>query len=108
MMLMRKQHIVATVAALVIGLSAAEGWRTARADGSSVSFAAICAQKEVQAITLIEDHAAADDLAPDTLSETGATMLRARLACYDGHVSEAVALYEQILSLGPVKLAGGQ
>jgi hypothetical protein len=108
MMLMRKHHIVATVAALVIGLSAAEGLRTARADGSPVSFAAICAQKEIQVITLIEDHGAAADLASDTLGDAGVTMLRARMACYDGHVSEAVALYDQILSLGPAKLAGGQ
>jgi hypothetical protein len=29
------------------------------------------------------------------------TMLRARLACYEGRVSE-LALYESILALGPV------
>jgi hypothetical protein len=108
MMLMRKHHIVATVAALVIGLSAAEGLRPARADGPAVSFAAVCAQKEIEVITLIEDHGAADDLASDKLIDAGATLLRARLACYHGHVSEAVALYDQILSLGPVNFAGGQ
>jgi hypothetical protein len=29
-------------------------------------------------------------------------MLRARLACYEGRVSEALALYDSILNLGPV------
>ena len=61
-----------------------------------------CALKEVTAITLIEDHGAADDLSPDRLGNAGLTLLRARSACYEGRVGEALALYESILDLGTV------
>jgi hypothetical protein len=30
------------------------------------------------------------------------TMLRPRLACYEGRIGEALALYESIFDLGPV------
>jgi hypothetical protein len=45
---------------------------------------------------------AAEDLPADRLGSAGLTMLRARLACYKGRVSEALALYDSILALGPV------
>jgi hypothetical protein len=61
-----------------------------------------CALKEVTVITLIEDHGAADDLSPDRLGNAGLTLLRARSACYEGRVGEALALYESILDLGTV------
>lgn len=65
-------------------------------------FAEACALKEVTVITLIEDHGAAQDVPADRLGEAGITMLNARGACYEGRVSEAIALYESILALGPV------
>jgi hypothetical protein len=60
------------------------------------------ALKETAVITAIEDHGAAGDLSADRLGEAGLTMLRARSACYQGRESEALALYEGILDLGPV------
>jgi hypothetical protein len=61
-----------------------------------------CALKEVKVITLIEDHGDAGDLPSDSLGDAGLAMLRARLACYEGRVGEALALYDGILNLGPV------
>ena len=71
-------------------------------------FAHECALMEVRVITLIEDHGAAEDLPADRLGNAGLTMLRARLACYDGRVGEALALYQSILELGPVASLGRQ
>ena len=86
---------------LLNGLSA----RSLGAD--SAAFSLECAHREVQVITLIEDHGAAGDVASDRLGDAGLEMLRARVACYEGRVAEAVALYDEILRLGPVRSAGG-
>src|SRR5882757_7495282 len=75
---------------------------SAMAQGQAGQFARECALKETTAITLIEDHGAAEDLPADRLGAAGLTMLRARLTCYEGRVAEALAVYESILDLGPV------
>jgi hypothetical protein len=66
------------------------------------SFATVCALKETKVVTLIEDHGSAEDLPSDSLSDAALAMLRARSACYEGRVGEALALYDSILNLGPV------
>jgi hypothetical protein len=75
---------------------------TIMAHGQAAQFAKECALKEITVITMIEDHGWAEDLPADRLGNAGLTMLRARLACYEGRVGEALALYESILDLGPV------
>jgi hypothetical protein len=105
MSFVQAQHIIMAVAVLVIGLGVTEGPGAARADAQSGPFATICALKEIKVITLIEEHGAAADLVSDRLGDAGLAMLRARMACYQGRVAEAVALYDEILSLGPVRSA---
>jgi hypothetical protein len=75
---------------------------SATAQAQAGQFARACALKETAVITVIEDHGAAGDLSADRLGEAGLTMLRARSACYQGRESEALALYQGILDLGPV------
>jgi hypothetical protein len=75
---------------------------SAMAQGQTGPFARECALKETMVITLMEDHGAAEDLPADRLGDAGLTMLRARAACYEGRVGEALALYESIFELGPV------
>jgi hypothetical protein len=101
----RGHYLMTIVPALLVGLGAAVASDAARADWQSGTFAAVCAAKEIKVITLIEDHGAAADVAPERLGDAGLAMLRARLACYEGRVAEAVALYDEILSLGPVVAA---
>jgi hypothetical protein len=74
----------------------------ATAQGQAGQFARECALKETTVITLIEDHGAAEDLPGGRLGDAAMTMLRARTACYEGRVGEALALYESIFDLGPV------
>lgn len=81
---------------------------SAMAQSQGGQFARECALKETKAITVIEDHGAVADVPADRLGEAGQTMLRARMACYEGHVSEALALYDSILGLGPVASLAGQ
>jgi hypothetical protein len=61
-----------------------------------------CSMREVQAITVIEDHGESGDIASEKLGEAGLKLLNARMTCYQGRVSEALALYDEILRLGPV------
>jgi len=44
----------------------------------------------------------ARDVPADRLADAGMAMLRARATCYEGRVTEALALYDGILTLGPV------
>lgn len=86
---------VALIAPLAMTISA-------MAEGQARQFAQECALKEVAVVTLIEDHGAAGDLPADRLGKAGLTWLDARLACYEGRVGDALALYESIFDLGPV------
>lgn len=72
------------------------------------NFSQDCARKDIGAITSIEDHGTAGDLSSDLLGQAGLTMLRARMACYEGRVGEALALYDGILNLAPVASLSGQ
>jgi hypothetical protein len=77
----------------------------ASATGSEedTTLALICAEREVQVITLLEDHALAQDVASDKLGEAGLARLEAQMTCYQGRVAEAVSLYDRIIvELGTV------
>jgi hypothetical protein len=87
--------IVATCAACAV----------AGATGSEedTALAPICAEREVQVITLLEDHALAQVLASDKLGEAGLARLEAQMTCYQGRVAEAVSIYDRIIvELGTV------
>jgi hypothetical protein len=127
---MRTYHIIAAVAIISAGAGAqifftsptAESLPTLTnntgVDGSQLhqsslqaqvgNFSRGCARQEIAAITLIENHGAAGDVSSDRLGQAGLTMLRARMACYEGRAGEALALYESILNLGPVASLSGQ
>jgi hypothetical protein len=78
------------------------------ADSLSGPFPKVCALAEIKVITLIEEHGEAADLPSGRLGEAGLAMLRARSACYEGRVAEAIALCDEILTLGPVASARRQ
>jgi hypothetical protein len=96
------------VAGILAVAACAVGPGAASADWQSGPFARVCALKEIKVITLIDDHGEAADLPSERLADAALALLRARLACYEGRVAEAVALYDEILNLGPVASAQRQ
>ena len=63
----------------------------------------LCAARDVEVVILIEDHGAANDVAPERLYKAGLAQMDARAACSKGRVAEGIALYDEIIgSLGPM------
>jgi hypothetical protein len=65
------------------------------------SFSLACARRDLQVVMLIEAHGQAHTAAPQKLADAFLTVMRARVACQEGRVGEAIALYDGI-ALGPV------
>ena len=61
-----------------------------------------CSTLDVAAIAMIEEHGRVADVSPDRLFGAALVMQQARKACRDERFNEARALYDLILSLGPV------
>ena len=61
-----------------------------------------CSTRDVNAVTLIENHGAAADVPAERLFGATLVVFEARKACNEGRFSEARALYELVLTLGPV------
>jgi hypothetical protein len=79
--------ILAGAAALAVAIPAA---------AQAQSFPPECARRDVQIVTLLEEHGEAQDIPGDVLFEAFWTMKRARDVCYAGAVPEALALYDSI------------
>jgi plasmid replication initiation protein len=60
-----------------------------------------CALRDVAAMTAIEDHGNAADIASEIISAAAFKLLEARSTCREGRIVEALALYGQILNLRP-------
>ncbi len=89
----RRKSLFATLPPLLLAL-----YLSAPAFGADKigSFALACAAREVEVITLIEDHGDAGDVSAESLAEAGRTWVRARALCYKGQVDQALALYDGI------------
>ena len=66
------------------------------------SAGADCSTRDVQAMTLIEDHGVAADVPAERLFAAALIVFEARKACNERRFSEARALYDFVLTLGPV------
>jgi hypothetical protein len=88
---------------IIITTCAAGSIANSAGSDQDTTLAPICAEREVQVITLLEDHALAQDIASDRLGEAGLTRLEAQMTCYQGRVAEAVSIYDRIIvELGTV------
>jgi hypothetical protein len=93
------RRLCATTGIILATCSAA----SATGSEQDTTLAPICAEREVQVITLLEDHALAQDVASDKLGEAGLARLEAQMTCYQGRVAEAVSIYDRIIvELGTV------
>jgi hypothetical protein len=61
-----------------------------------------CSMRDIKATTLIEDHGVAADVHAERLFGAALIVFEARKACREGRFSEARALYDFVLTLGPV------
>ena len=69
-------------------------------------FSLICAQRDRQLVTLIEELGDAQEVAGQKLFEAFLTMMRARNACIEGRESEALSIYDTVtLDLTPTRTA---
>jgi hypothetical protein len=64
--------------------------------GGRPAFPLDCARRDVQIVTLLEEHGEAQDIPGDILFEAFWTMKLARDFCYAGEVPEGLALYDSI------------
>ena len=71
---------------------------TTASAGQAHTISAACAERDLQAITFIEQRGEAGDLPSTTLGELGLMHQRARLDCLAGQETKALAIYDDILS----------
>jgi hypothetical protein len=72
-----------------------------RADSTSLAqrtnfFSLICAQRDVQLVTLLEERGDAQEVAGHKLFAAFLAMMRARTACIEGRESEALSIYDTV------------
>jgi len=60
-------------------------------------FTPACAERDLRAITFIEQHGDAGDIPPAVLAEAGLVHLQARLSCLLGNEALALAMYDRVL-----------
>lgn len=58
--------------------------------------AAVCAERDIAAITLIEERASSETVPSESLYQAFGTQVQARIACAAGQVGEAMTLYDRI------------
>jgi len=66
------------------------------------SFSRECALRDLAAIEWVEEQAEARSMPSALLAEAAFTALRARNACMQGQVAEALALYDSVLVPAPI------
>jgi len=71
---------------------------TTASAGQAQTISAACGERDLQAITFIEQRGEAGDLPSTTLGEFGLMQQRARLDCLAGQETKALAIYDDILS----------
>ena len=66
------------------------------------SFIRGCAARDLQILMLIEEREETNAISAERLSDALLTMMNARMVCYEGHVVDALAIYDSVArSLAP-------
>jgi len=73
---------------------------------SAGSFTRGCAARDLQILKLIEQREKTNAISAERSSDALVTMMNARMICYDGHVVDALAIYDGVArSLTPNNLS---
>jgi len=68
-----------------------------------------CAARDLQILMLIEERENTNAISAEKLSDALVNMMDARLVCYEGHVVDALAIYDSIVkSITPGDLQFGR
>jgi hypothetical protein len=87
----------------------AMGFATMIEPAAAGAFTRGCAARDLQILMLIEERESNNTVAADTLNDAMLTMLEARIVCHEGHVADAMALYDSIArSVTPDTLASSR
>jgi hypothetical protein len=62
------------------------------------SFTRECALRDLHALMLIEARQSSNIVAAEKLSDALFAMMTARLVCHEGHVLDALAMYDEIIN----------
>src|SRR5262245_40072196 len=81
---------------IIVAACAASSLGAATGSEEDTTLAPICAEREVQVITLLEDHALAQDIASGRLGEAGLARLEAQMTGYQGRVDDAFSIYVRL------------
>ena len=60
------------------------------------SFTRGCAARDLQILMLIEERESTNAISAERLSDALLTMMNARMVCYEGHVVDALAIYDSV------------
>ena len=60
------------------------------------SFTRGCAARDLQILMLIEERESTNTISAEGLSDALLTMMNARMVCYEGHVVDALAIYDSV------------
>jgi hypothetical protein len=98
---MRKHMLTCLVLVAVAALCVA-----ATINGTTAgSFTRGCAARDLQILKVIEERENANAISAERLSDAMLAMLNARMTCYEGHVVDALAIYDSVVgSLTPDEL----
>jgi len=62
----------------------------------AATFTRGCAARDMQLLMLIEARESANDISPEMLNDAMLSMMHARMVCHEGHVTDALALYDSV------------
>ena len=73
------------------------------------SFTRGCAARDMQVLMLIEDRESRNTMPAEKLRDAVSTLMHARIVCHEGHVLDALAIYDGIAkSIAPNPVQSGR
>jgi hypothetical protein len=63
---------------------------------TAASFTRGCAARDLQILMLIEERENTNAISAEKLSDALLMMMNARMVCYEGHVVDALAIYDSV------------
>jgi hypothetical protein len=58
--------------------------------------AALCAERDLKLVGLLNEHGEAQDVSADDLRNAFIALVNARKVCFSGHIKEALAIYDGV------------